>query len=129
MTLHPQLLVPPNFGSPLASTAHPFRVQHAIAHTPSLGYGLPTANQSPAQWLGPWGPPLQWAQYYQQWPPLPPPGALGHMNNSSLQQPVASNNRQQPTTQANQPLVANYNLPATTQSMSTSSLLDKQQYE
>ena len=44
----------PNFGSPSVSTAHPFGVQHAGSHTPPLGYGLPTANQSPAQWWGPW---------------------------------------------------------------------------
>ena len=55
----------PNFGSPSSSTAHPFGVQHASSHTPPLGYGLPTPNQSPAQWWGPWRPPPPWAQYYQ----------------------------------------------------------------
>ena len=117
----------PNFGSPSALTAHPFGVQHASSHTPFLGYGLPTANQSPAQWWGPWGPPPPWAQYYQQWPPLPLPGASGHVNNLSLQQPVPSNNWQQPVTQASQSLVANYNLLAPSQSMSTNSSLDKHQ--
>ena len=119
----------PNFGSPLALTAHPFRVQHAGSHTPSLGYGLPTANQSPAQWWGPWGPPPPWAQYYQQWPPLAPLGASGHINNSSVQQPVGSSNWQQQMTQANQSLVANYNLQAALQSMTTSSSPEKQKQE
>ena len=56
----------PNFGSPSALTAHPSGVWHASSHTPSPVYGLPSANQLPAQWWGPWGPPPPWAQYYQQ---------------------------------------------------------------
>ena len=46
----------PNLGSPSASSVHSFGVQHAGSHTPTLGYSLPSSNQSPAQWWGPWGP-------------------------------------------------------------------------
>ena len=42
----------------------------------------PSASQPPAQWWGPWGPPLPWAQYYQQWPPLPPPAAPNNLTNA-----------------------------------------------
>ena len=41
------------WGSPSVSSAHPIRVQHSGSHTPSPGYGLPLANQSPAQWWDP----------------------------------------------------------------------------
>ena len=37
-----------SLGSPSASSAHPFRVQHASSLTPSLGYGLPPFAQLPA---------------------------------------------------------------------------------
>ena len=53
-------------GHPSASFVHPNGVQHAGFHMPMLGYRLPSASQLPAQWWGPWGPPLPWAQYYQQ---------------------------------------------------------------
>ena len=41
-------------GSPSASSVCTTWVQHAGSHTPFLGYGLPLANQLPAQWWGPW---------------------------------------------------------------------------
>ena len=99
----------PNLKSPSASSAHPFRVQHAGSHTPTLGHGLSPLNQSPAQWWGPWGPPSPWVQYYQQCPPLPPPAVPGNSNNASNQQQSAHQQWQQNTVQANQPPVANYN--------------------
>ena len=84
-------------------------MQHAGSHTPTLGYGLPPSNQLPAQWWGPWGPPPPWAQYYQQWSPLPSPAVPGNGNNSSNQQHLAHQQWHQNTVQANQPPVANYN--------------------
>ena len=95
-------------GSPSASSVHLNGVQHASSHMPMPGYGLPSASQPPAQWWDPMGPPLPWAQYYQQWPPLLPPAAPNNLTNAYGQNnsPVPQGNLgNQP---ANQPPVASY---------------------
>ena len=95
-------------GSPSASSVCPIRVQHAGSHTPFLRYGLPLANQPPAQWWGPWGPP-PWTQYYQQWPTLPPPAAPNGQNSVNSQQSSNLPQGQPSAQQANHPPVAYYN--------------------
>ena len=98
--------------SPSASTAHPQGVQHAGSHTPAPGYGLPPSAMPPAQWWGPWGPPPQWAQYYQQWPALPAPAAPP-LQFSNTPQAAGQRNDQGTQQQGNNvaahlPLVATY---------------------
>ena len=100
--------MPPFQGSP-QHHLHLIGVQHASSHTPFLGYGLPPANQPPAQWWGPWGPPPPWAQYYQQWPTLPSPAAPNNLNNTYDQQSYSLPQGQPNAQQANHPLVASYN--------------------
>ena len=85
-------------GSPSASSVHPIGVQHASSHTPFPEYGLPPANQPPAQWWGLWGPLPPWAQYYQQWPTLPSPAAPNNLNSTYGQQ-SSSPPRGQPSAQ------------------------------
>ena len=107
-----QRLNPPHIilsGSPSALSAHPVGVQHAGSHTPSLGYGLPLVNQSPAQWWGPWGPPLPWAQYYQQWSPLAPLAGPTGANTAPNQQNSGPHQWQQGAIPAYQPPMASYN--------------------
>ena len=96
-------------GSPSASSVCLIEVQHAGSHTPFLGYGLPMANQLPAQWWGPWGPPPPWAQYYQQWPSLPPPAAPNSQNSVNSQQSSNLPQGQPSAQQANHSMVAYYN--------------------
>ena len=53
--------------------------------------------------------PPPWAQYYQQWPPLPSPAVPGNGKNTPNQQHSVHQQWHQNTVQANLPPVANYN--------------------
>ena len=82
--------------------------QHHL-HTQS-GCSMQVPIHPPAQWWCPWGPPLPWAQYYQQWPPLLPPVGSTNANTAPNQQNSGPHQWQQGTILAYQPLVASYNL-------------------